>query len=435
MTVSVFLLILGGLIVLGFVGSFFFEKTKIPNPVILMMVGIVLGPASGWIKSDALLVVAPYFGTVALILIMFEGGLELEFELALKQFKTAMLLGLLYFVLAVGAVTLVVNMLLDVPLPVALLYGFILGGTSPAVIFPMLSKMRIGKTLKTLLSLETALTEVLTVVSVVLAFDVLKEPKSASVGEVVGHIVTSVVVSFAIALAAGVVWSRFLGVFSKTPLSYMLTLGFVMILYAIAEMLGGDAAITVLFFGMILGNASWLASKTIPKLQAITNLDVKEAQFEIDEVIKNINAELSFLIRTYFFAFMGLLIDFSTISEPIALAAAALLAAMVFLRWASVKIIMPLSEALRQTHSSASVAMLPRGLACAVMALVAMQTGIAGLEQLLPVVFCIILFTNLIAAALVFYYESRHATSSVADTFSEGTETRSVEASDANPRP
>ncbi|ACF15095.1 sodium/hydrogen exchanger [Chloroherpeton thalassium ATCC 35110] len=409
MSVTIFLALLGGIIVLGFFGSFLFSKTKIPNPVILMLVGIILGPATHFVTSGTFMQIAPYFGTVALILIMFEGGLDLEFEVAISQFNTALFLGLLYFAIVAGSVTVVCLLLLRLELVPALLYGSIMAGTSPAVIFPVLSKLSISKNLKTLLSLETALTEVLTVVSVVLILDVVKEPETATPSAMFSHISISIGISLFFATIAGLLWGRFMGVFSRESLAYMLTLGFVLLLYSLSELAGGDAAITILFFGLILGNGKWIASKSIQVLHQWVKTNLDASHFELDEVVKKINAEVSFLIRTFFFVFMGLLFDFSMFSPVVILVSISILLIQIFGRLGSIRTILPFSPSLQGNHISASMAMVPRGLACAVMAFVVVKSNMPGTETLVPIAFSTILLSNLSMTGFVFFYESKHA--------------------------
>jgi cell volume regulation protein A len=78
MTVPLLFALIGGVILVGFLANLLFRLTKIPSVLILVALGVVLGPITGWIRSDSLLAIAPYFGAVALLVILFEGGLELE---------------------------------------------------------------------------------------------------------------------------------------------------------------------------------------------------------------------------------------------------------------------------------------------------------------------------------------------------------------------
>ncbi len=104
MSVAVFLALMGTILAMGVLGQFFFAKIRIPNPVILMVFGILLGPVFGLVDGDKFHTAAPYFGTIALILILFQGGLEIDLVAAVGQARSAIGLGIVYFMLCVGAV-------------------------------------------------------------------------------------------------------------------------------------------------------------------------------------------------------------------------------------------------------------------------------------------------------------------------------------------
>lgn len=408
MDVSLFAAIIGGVIVLGVLGDFLFTKTKIPSPVMLMLAGILLGPATNILQSDIFFGIAPYFGTIALILILFEGGLDLEFDLVIRQFSSALLLGFLSFGLAAAGVTAICLILLQMEMSEALLYGFIFGGTSPAIILPVLPRLSITKNLKTLLTLEAVISEVLTVISVIIYINILNEPQEFDGFSIFTHIMSSIGISILLAMLSGLVWSRFMGYFSKQNLAYMLTLGFVLLLYTLTDFLGGEPAITILAFGILLGNSKILATKSqsvLARLNSTINVD----DFELDEVVKKINAELAFLIRTFFFVFIGLLFDFTLFSNEVLLTAVAVLAVFFVSRAATINLVRPLSPSLRSAHISSTLALIPRGLATAVMAFIVLDSRIITSERLLPVVFALILASNLVMSMFVYYYQSRHS--------------------------
>ena len=60
-------------------------RTKIPSVLLLIGIGVILGPLTGWVTSDSLISIAPFFGTMALLIILFEGGLELDIRIVLSQ--------------------------------------------------------------------------------------------------------------------------------------------------------------------------------------------------------------------------------------------------------------------------------------------------------------------------------------------------------------
>ncbi|WP_287373223.1 cation:proton antiporter [Prosthecochloris sp.] len=405
MDVSFFAALIGGIIVLGVLGDFLFTKTKIPTPVILMFAGIVLGPATHILKSDIFFEIAPYFGTFALILILFEGGLDLEFDLVIRQFSSALLLGFLSFTVGAAGVTSICLILFQMEMTDALFYGFIFGGTSPAVILPVLPRLSITKNLKTLLTLEAVISEVLTVISVIIYIKILKGGQYEGIS-ILNHILASIGISILLAAVSGLVWSRFMGYFSKQNLAYMLTLGFILLLYTLTDFLGGEGAITILAFGILLGNSKILAKKSQSVLQKL-NSTVNIADFEIDEVVKKINAELTFLVRTFFFVFIGLLVDFTFFTLDVLLIAVAILTIFFISRIATINIVRPLSPSLKSAHISSTLGLIPRGLATAVMAFTLLNSGVFTSSQLLSVVFAVILASNLLMSVFVYYYESR----------------------------
>lgn len=85
-------LLVGVIIGIGFVGSLFFERTRIPDLLSLVVIGILMGPVFGLVDASQLDTMAPYVGALALMIILFEGGLNLDFEKIVTQLVPAFLL-------------------------------------------------------------------------------------------------------------------------------------------------------------------------------------------------------------------------------------------------------------------------------------------------------------------------------------------------------
>jgi hypothetical protein len=64
MTVSVAFAVIGGVILIGFFANLLFRITKIPSVLLLIAMGVILGPVAGLITSASLIKIAPIFGTV-----------------------------------------------------------------------------------------------------------------------------------------------------------------------------------------------------------------------------------------------------------------------------------------------------------------------------------------------------------------------------------
>lgn len=62
------LILLGGIIGLGFLGNLFFEKTRIPDVLLLIGAGLLLGPVFQVVPPEEVRSFMPVFGTVALFI-------------------------------------------------------------------------------------------------------------------------------------------------------------------------------------------------------------------------------------------------------------------------------------------------------------------------------------------------------------------------------
>ena len=74
------------LLVLAFVANRLSKWTRVPDVIVLLITGIALGPVLHSVNGSKFSEVTRGFGTLALILILFAAGLELDLRSALKQF-------------------------------------------------------------------------------------------------------------------------------------------------------------------------------------------------------------------------------------------------------------------------------------------------------------------------------------------------------------
>src|ERR1700684_4587011 len=164
MSVNTLFLLIGGIIFLGIAGSYLFEKTRIPDVLILMGLGFILGPVMKLVNPDTLRIVSPYFGTLALVVILFEGGLGLNLRQLISQFAPATFLTFFTFAATMAGVAVVAHLSLGISWISASLLGAILGAApSPSISIPVVIRMKIPEKTKTLLILESGLTDVLAV--------------------------------------------------------------------------------------------------------------------------------------------------------------------------------------------------------------------------------------------------------------------------------
>ena len=65
-----------------------------------MILGVIIGPVLGFIQPDAVIQIVPYFAAIALIVIMFDGGLNLDIKTMVRTAHFAVLIAILGFVLS-----------------------------------------------------------------------------------------------------------------------------------------------------------------------------------------------------------------------------------------------------------------------------------------------------------------------------------------------
>jgi potassium/hydrogen antiporter len=405
MTVPIAFAFIGGVILIGFFANLLFRVTKIPSVLLLISIGVFLGPLTGWIASDFLISIAPFFGTLALLIILFEGGLELDIESALKQAPRAALLSGLVFILSFVSVYAAAHYIFHIPLMNSLVLAGILGASSPAICIPVVSGLSVRNTVKTILKLESALGDVLLIVTVLLLLDIHTTGGQGWTG-MLSSLFISLAVAFAVSLVAGALWSRLIGWMGKEPLAYMLTLGFLFLLHFTVEELHGSAPLAVLMFGMMLANMHVIAGWVGLRARDLFGIDIRAEQFAIHEFMKNITEELSFLIRTFFFVYLGLLLDFRAMTPLIGISGLVVVLLLLGSRWLAVRAIR------RQSRLSSGelylvITMMPRGLATAVMAFLAVQQRMEGADLFPLYAFMVIVLTNILMTAGVIAAERR----------------------------
>src|SRR5579883_1026280 len=92
---------------LPFLPTRFIGLTRVPDVIVLMAVGLVLGPVLGWVKAAQFESITHILGTLALILILFEGGLELNLRDTLRHFPGGIFLAIICYYLSMGLVAVV----------------------------------------------------------------------------------------------------------------------------------------------------------------------------------------------------------------------------------------------------------------------------------------------------------------------------------------
>ena len=380
-------LVAGIIIILGFLGEEFFKRTSIPDSIFLLLFGVLLGPIFGLFAKDQLLAITPYFASLALIIILFDGGLNMDIREALRNSPRALVLAIVGWTLNVIVTALICKYLLGWRLLNGLLLGSIIGGGSSIIVIALIRKLKVTEKIETVLSVESILTDVLCTVGAFTAINILAPPVvegaeaaagTVDLGSALGSVGAAFGVGILVGLGFGVAWLVLLERIKGKPNAYMLTLAMLFLTFVVATNLGGNGALSALFFGLIIGNSRHIARQ----IKFRTTIS-------IDDSVRGFHSQISFLIRSFFFVFTGLL--FSSPSLTSVFLGVGLSAIFLGIRVVVVKIAAVKSEL--KKYETLMTVMFPRGLAAAVLASIPLTSGVPGSEIFPEIAFIVILTT------------------------------------------
>jgi len=383
----VFIVLIGITLLLGYVGNHIFSRTRIPDVVWLFVFGLLI-THFGLVPREPFIAISNLLASIALFIILFDAGLNMDIHKFLHGFSRSFLLAILGFVFSVLSVAGVAVFMLKLDILHGLLLGSILGGTSSALVISMVSRLRIKENTKTALSLESVLTDPIVIV-VSMALMALIVPASfTAVYSPVHGILSAFSIGIVVGLVTGVVWLFVLDKVRGKSFDYMLTLGLLFLLYAGVEYSGGSGAIAALFFGLVLGNGK-IFSETI-------HLNKK---YIISEYwyLRRLQTEITFFIRSFFFVFLGLVV---VINQSYIIYGLAVAAILIIVRLLAVQISL---SGLKMPSYEKNVIriMAPRGLAAAILAQLAVIYAVPGADTLTSIIFIVILTTAIYSSLLV----------------------------------
>ena len=374
----VILLAAGVVIFLGVAGEAFFKKTGIPDVAFLMILGVIIGPVLGIIQPEAVMQIVPYFAAVALIIIMFDGGLNLDLKQMVKTAHFSFTLAILGFILSVTIATLAVHYALDWSWIESILLGTIVGGSSSVIVFGLVRNIRISEETKNMLSFESALTDILSTIIAFILFEaiLLGQFDLQVLEETLGR---AIVVGLVLGFGVGIPWMYVSTKLGNAQHAYMLTLGILFVLFFLANSFGESGALTALVFGLMLGNRSHLSGI----------LKFKLPRIELDDPTHN---QITFLVRSFFFVFVGLMASLG--QYEYAILGVGITIAIYVGRIIVTKTTLTKRFSLLDRRVTRS--MIPRGLAAAVLATFPLTLGLPNAEAYPQIIFFIILTSVII---------------------------------------
>ena len=383
----------------GFAGQLIFKRTSLSDIILLMVLGLLLGPVLKVFPAEVIGLFrdsAPFLGSFTLAFIMFESGLRLNFHAVLKSLQSSTIFTALVFFLNLLFVTVILSFL-GWNFFAAMFVGAVFGGTSTAMVVHLVRKSSASEKTKILLEMESVITDIFTITT---AFVIIEAVSLKTIN--LQSIAQSIMGSFSIPIFAAAIlalfWLKALRDFTTTSKhQYLLTLAILFFLFALVEYAKGNGAVAALVFGLVLGNASGI----------MAFLRMKQSSLDVSTV--SVHSELTFFARTFFFIYIGIIFGLDAFSAEIVFVSIAAFAGMALARFVAVKILVFFNKGMRPDRLLISTTM-SKGLAAAVMATYPASAGIdlGGFEKIIILLgFIIIFYSNIVSTIGLFVFEKQ----------------------------
>ena len=378
--------------------SALFVKTRVPEVLPLMLLGILIGPVLGIVSPGDFGMVDKVFTRILLIMILFESGLGIRISRLRSTWAQSSRLTIISFVVTMAAVAALAQIVLGLQVAYALILGCILADNSFAVIIPLISKLNISNNIRTVILSECTLGSVLAIAGAVTMMQ-MAQKNNFSVSLIIAKIVYTFFISFTVGGLAALFWSAVLNKVRRLENSISLTLAFVLIVYAMCEVCGADGAIGAFIFGIIAGNIRVIRHFNSLKFIESYTVNVKSKAF--NETEKSFFAEVVFIFRVFFFVYIGICMHIGNIYSMLC---GLLFTAVIFLVRVPVANF-TLDKDVNRLDSAVVSAMVPKGLLTAVLASMAVQSGLSGATVLQDTIYSVILFSIIFATVISFCIE------------------------------
>jgi potassium/hydrogen antiporter len=298
------LLSCGIVLAAGVISGLAAQKLKVPDVVIFLLVGILLGPqALGWIDiaaGSALNQIILIFGSCY---ILFDGGASLRFSVLKQVWITITVLATVGVLITAAITGVAAYYALGVPFMVALLLGATIASTDPATLVPIFRQIRIRDRVAQTVMSESAFNDA---TGAIMTFAILANAAgggefsaTAALADLVKQAGLGIIVGAALGYAAAllIAHEKYSFLMEYAP---VVTVMAVMGAYLAADGLQASGFMAVFVFGMVLGNRVYFGFE----------MRASESR-RLDEFV----ATTAFVMRTFIFILLGAQVDFALMNR------------------------------------------------------------------------------------------------------------------------
>ncbi|CEQ31107.1 Na()/H() antiporter [[Clostridium] sordellii] len=297
------LIIFSAIVITGIILGKLSEKLKIPDVILYLIAGIIIGPAVlNLISVDSFPIENNLILTFGSAFILYEGGREVNLKVLNKVKVSVGLLATLGVVISTVVVGFATNKIFGLPVMTSLLVGGIIASTDPAALIPVFKQVSIKEKIKQTVVSESAFNDAVGAI-IVSALLTIVTSGSFSVGESAKELLIAVFVGIIIGVLVGYVFSVLIsdkkwGIFhSYAPIISILK---VVLAYELATLLHGSGYMAVFIVGLIAGN------------KKLFGLWVPEEDFQSEYHFRE---SIASLCRMSIFVVLGTHVDLGALSQ------------------------------------------------------------------------------------------------------------------------
>lgn len=403
------------IIIIGYISAAIFRKIRVPELLILMLIGIFLVQILNIVPGNYLLVLrslAPLFSSLALIVIMFNGSKDLKVSDPTLRNWRGISLGLLDSVISIGIVAVFMNYILGWPWLYGIILGTILGETGSIVVIPFIRKVKLSREMFGAMFTETTINSLVAIAIFSLLLTVTNHQTVTPLSFTV-YVFDYLSFAIVMGLIASFAW-LFVARFLSSAREYVATLAVAILLYGFVSIFNGAAIISVMIFGIVIGNEAifqeiyqkFSAKKEDKDEKAGTDSKAAQVQQGADQKtaadakkdangMMEVEKELEFLISTFFFVFMGMI---TILSVQFLIYGLAISILLILARFVEVRAVLYKNNS---NDKNLAFALMPRGITVATLATILYGLGGTYFMQTFYIAFIVIVVTSIISSLML----------------------------------
>lgn len=396
MALENFFLLVGAVILIGFIGNLIRQRTNIPDSLFLILFGLILGPATGLVPGEALLEFVPIVSVAAMVTILVESGIGFDIFRIMGSFGKAALQTILIAITTTALITAFLTFYYGWDPAHAALLGLISSGTTTITAMSLFGSLNVPNKIRRLVFLETIMNDFTLILGTFIIVESIKF-SSFSLEFAARTIFSELSVGVLIGLIVALAWRYVLEHINlERKLNYASTIGVCFVLYYVAALLGGNSIVSIFAFSLFLGNYYKIYDFISPK-----NAEMSDFQ-SVLRSIRSVQTDFSFFMKSFFFVLLGVTFNPALLGVIPVVLIGGLVMLIIVSRFLATSVLGAMDKEIAKYRTLISI-MIPRGYVAAVLAFVPAQEGV-GVPMLTDIIVLLIIVTTLISIGGVMIY-------------------------------